>query len=60
MRWSFCRSWTPHRLDLLHSVTAESAEPLPPGGDIASETLMRSLILPWRKGPFSSTGEYQY
>ena len=34
-QWSnaveFLPELTPHRLDLLHSVTAESEEPLPPG-----------------------------
>ena len=55
-QWSnaveFLPELTPHRLDLLHSVTAESEEPLPPGQINRIETLMRNLM-PWRKGPFS-------
>lgn len=41
----------PYRLDLLHSVTAESEEPLSAGQIKRIETLMRNLM-PWRKGPF--------
>ena len=52
-QWSnaveFLPELTPHRLDLLHSVTAESEEPLPPGQINRIETLMRNLM-PWRKG----------
>lgn len=58
-QWSnaveFLPELTPHRLDLLHSVTAESEEPLPPGQINRIETLMRNLM-PWRKGPFSLYG----
>jgi hypothetical protein len=46
---------TPHRMDLLHSVTAESEEPLSPGQANRIDTLMRNLM-PWRKGPFSLYG----
>lgn len=45
----------PYRLDLLHSVTAESEEPLSAGQIKRIETLMRNLM-PWRKGPFSLYG----
>ncbi|MBW0673355.1 tRNA 5-methoxyuridine(34)/uridine 5-oxyacetic acid(34) synthase CmoB [Escherichia coli] len=45
----------PYRLDLLHSVTAESEEPLSTGQIKRIETLMRNLM-PWRKGPFSLYG----
>ena len=58
-QWSnaveFLPELTPHRLDLLHSVTAESEEPLPAGQINRIETLMRNLM-PWRKGPFSLYG----
>ncbi len=40
---------------LLHSVTAESEEPLSAGQIKRIETLMRNLM-PWRKGPFSLYG----
>lgn len=43
---------TPHHLDLLHSVTAQSAQPLSDGQRQRIETLLRNLM-PWRKGPFS-------
>ena len=33
----FLPELTPHRLDLLHSVTAESEEPLPPGRSTVSK-----------------------
>lgn len=46
---------TPHRLDLLHSVTAESEEPLSDGQLKRIDTLMRNLM-PWRKGPYSLYG----
>lgn len=39
----------PYRLDLLHSVTAESEKPLSAGQIKRIETLMRNLM-PWRKG----------
>ncbi len=42
----------PERLDLLHSVTANSLEPLPKGQREGMENLLRNLM-PWRKGPFS-------
>ncbi len=45
----------PYRLDLLHSVTAESEGPLSAGQIKRIETLMRNLM-PWRKGPFSLYG----
>ena len=58
-QWSnaveFLPELTPHRLDLLHSVTAESEEPLPAGQINRIETLIRNLM-PWRKGPFSLYG----
>ena len=58
-QWSnaveFLPELTPHRLDLLHSVTAQSETPLPPGQINRIETLMRNLM-PWRKGPFSLYG----
>lgn len=46
---------TPWRLDLLHSVTAESETPLNPGQRAQIEKLLKNL-LPWRKGPFSLYG----
>lgn len=45
----------PAQLDLLHSVTARSEEPLSPGQLKGIETLLRNLM-PWRKGPFSLYG----
>ena len=55
-QWSnaveFLPELTPHRLDLLHSVTAESKEPLSEGQLKRIDTLMRNLM-PWRKGPYS-------
>ncbi|EIC86012.1 tRNA 5-methoxyuridine(34)/uridine 5-oxyacetic acid(34) synthase CmoB [Serratia sp. M24T3] len=42
----------PDRLDLLHSVTANTLEPLPKGQREGMENLLRNLM-PWRKGPFS-------
>ncbi len=45
----------PWKLDLLHSVTAESEEPLSEGQVKRIDTLMRHLM-PWRKGPFSLYG----
>lgn len=42
----------PERLDLLHSVTANTLEPLPKGQREGMENLLRNLM-PWRKGPFS-------
>ncbi|XPE64648.1 DUF1698 domain-containing protein [Shigella flexneri] len=52
MRWSFYLKLNPYRLDLLHSVTAESEGPLSAGQIKRIETLMRDLM-PWRKGQFS-------
>ncbi len=46
---------TPHRLDLLHSVSAESLEPLSEGQRLGIEKLLRNLM-PWRKGPYSLYG----
>ncbi|HAI49271.1 MAG TPA: tRNA 5-methoxyuridine(34)/uridine 5-oxyacetic acid(34) synthase CmoB, partial [Enterobacteriaceae bacterium] len=48
-------SLTPHSLDLLHSVTARSEQPLSEGHRQRIETLLRNLM-PWRKGPFSLYG----
>ena len=45
----------PWRLDLLHSVIAESETPLSEGQLKRIDTLMRNLM-PWRKGPFSLYG----
>lgn len=45
----------PAKLDLLHSVSAQSAEPLSAGQLKGMETLLRNLM-PWRKGPFSLYG----
>ncbi len=45
----------PWKLDLLHSVTAESETPLSEGQLKRIDTLMRNLM-PWRKGPFSLYG----
>ncbi|CAM3577180.1 tRNA 5-methoxyuridine(34)/uridine 5-oxyacetic acid(34) synthase CmoB [Rouxiella silvae] len=42
----------PERLDLLHSVTANTLSPLPKGQREGMENLLRNLM-PWRKGPFS-------
>lgn len=57
-QWSnaveFLPELTPHRLDLLHSVTAQSETPLPPGQINRIETLMRNLM-PWRKVRSHST-----
>lgn len=58
-QWSnaveFLPELTPHRTDLLHSVTAESKEPLSEGQLKRIDTLMRNLM-PWRKGPYSLYG----
>ncbi|WP_312669819.1 tRNA 5-methoxyuridine(34)/uridine 5-oxyacetic acid(34) synthase CmoB [Pseudescherichia sp.] len=51
----FLPEMQPHRLDLLHSVTAESETPLTPGQIKRIDTLLRNLM-PWRKGPFSLYG----
>ena len=45
----------PWKLDLLHSVTAESETQLSEGQRKRIDTLMRNLM-PWRKGPFSLYG----
>ena len=47
----FLPEMTPYKLDLLHSVTAESEQPLSEGQMLRLENLMRNLM-PWRKGPF--------
>lgn len=58
-QWSnaveFLPEITPWRLDLLHSVTAESETPLSEGQLKRIDTLLRNLM-PWRKGPFSLYG----
>ena len=51
----FLPEMQPHRLDLLHNVTAESETPLTPGQIKRIDTLLRNLM-PWRKGPFSLYG----
>lgn len=51
----FLPEMQPYRLDLLHSVTAESETPLSPGQNKRIDTLLRNLM-PWRKGPFSLYG----
>ena len=51
----FLPEMQPYRLDLLHSVTAESETPLTPGQIKRIDTLLRNLM-PWRKGPFSLYG----
>ncbi|POU03461.1 tRNA 5-methoxyuridine(34)/uridine 5-oxyacetic acid(34) synthase CmoB [Escherichia sp. ESNIH1] len=51
----FLPEMQPHRLELLHSVTAESETPLTPGQIKRIDTLLRNLM-PWRKGPFSLYG----
>lgn len=51
----FLPTLAPATLDLLHSVTAQSAEPLSAGQLKGMETLLRNLM-PWRKGPFSLYG----
>ncbi|TCC07012.1 tRNA 5-methoxyuridine(34)/uridine 5-oxyacetic acid(34) synthase CmoB [Kosakonia quasisacchari] len=51
----FLPTITPTKLDLLHSVSAQSAEPLSAGQLKGMETLLRNLM-PWRKGPFSLYG----
>ncbi|WP_312411630.1 tRNA 5-methoxyuridine(34)/uridine 5-oxyacetic acid(34) synthase CmoB [Pseudescherichia sp.] len=51
----FLPEMQPYRLDLLHSVTAESESPLSPGQIKRIDTLLRNLM-PWRKGPFSLYG----
>ncbi|MFW0856379.1 tRNA 5-methoxyuridine(34)/uridine 5-oxyacetic acid(34) synthase CmoB [Cronobacter dublinensis] len=45
----------PDRLDLLHSVSAQSDTPLRDGQRKRIEQLLRTLM-PWRKGPFSLYG----
>jgi len=58
-QWSnaveFLSEMTPYKLDLLHSVTAESETPLSEGQMLRLDKLMRNLM-PWRKGPFSLYG----
>lgn len=52
---TFLPEMTPYRLDLLHSVTAESETPLSDGQKKGIEQLLRNLM-PWRKGPYSLYG----
>nr|WP_318381305.1 tRNA 5-methoxyuridine(34)/uridine 5-oxyacetic acid(34) synthase CmoB [uncultured Enterobacter sp.] len=58
-QWSnaveFLPEMSPYKLDLLHSVSAESDAPLSAGQVRRIETLLRNLM-PWRKGPFSLYG----
>ena len=58
-QWSnaveFLPEMIPYKLDLLHSVTAESETPLSEGQMLRLDKLMRNLM-PWRKGPFSLYG----
>ena len=55
-QWSnaveFMPEMTPHHLDLLNGVIAQSETPLGEGQTRRIETLLRNLM-PWRKGPFS-------
>ena len=51
----FLPELTPWRLDLLHSVTAESETPLSEGHQLRVENLLKNLM-PWRKGPYSLYG----
>jgi tRNA (mo5U34)-methyltransferase len=51
----FLPEFSPYRLDLLHSVTAESETPLGEGQRLRIENLLKNLM-PWRKGPFSLYG----
>ena len=51
----FLPELTPWRLDLLHSVTAESETPLSEGHQRRIENLLKNLM-PWRKGPYSLYG----
>lgn len=58
-QWSrsveFLPELTPWKLDLLHSVSAQSETPLSDGQRKGIEKLLRNLM-PWRKGPFSLYG----
>lgn len=51
---------TPHRLDLLHSVTAESEAPLPAGQINRIETLMRNLMPLAQRAFLALRGEHQH
>lgn len=51
----FLPEFSPYRLDLLHSVTAESETPLGDGQRLRIENLLKNLM-PWRKGPWSLYG----
>jgi tRNA (mo5U34)-methyltransferase len=51
----FLPELAPYRLDLLHSVTAESETPLSEGHRLRIENLLKNLM-PWRKGPWSLYG----
>ncbi|NDJ58023.1 tRNA 5-methoxyuridine(34)/uridine 5-oxyacetic acid(34) synthase CmoB [Enterobacteriaceae bacterium 4M9] len=52
---TFLPEMSPYRLDLLHSVTAQSETPLSEGQKKGIEQLLRNLM-PWRKGPYSLYG----
>lgn len=58
-QWSrsveFLPELQPWKLDLLHSVSAQSESPLSDGQLKGIEKLLRNLM-PWRKGPFSLYG----
>lgn len=45
-------SITPYQIDLLHSVTAKTKEPLTNGEQLRITQLLKNMI-PWRKGPFN-------
>ncbi|OCL28825.1 tRNA 5-methoxyuridine(34)/uridine 5-oxyacetic acid(34) synthase CmoB [Gilliamella sp. wkB171] len=45
-------SITPYQIDLLHSVTAKTKEPLTNGEQLRITQLLKTMI-PWRKGPFN-------
>lgn len=45
-------SITPYQIDLLHSVTAKTKEPLSNGEQLRITQLLKTMM-PWRKGPFN-------
>lgn len=45
-------SITPYQIDLLHSVTAKTKEPLTNGEQLRIKQLLKTMM-PWRKGPFN-------
>lgn len=45
-------SITPYQIDLLHSVTAKTKEPLTNGEQLRITQLLKTMM-PWRKGPFN-------